>query len=305
MTHVDADHIGGALPLFKAVRRGLTFGDVWFNGWRHLSGALGPRQGEMFTTAIEDFRLAWNAWQDGGPIAATDGDVSEHELPGGLRLTLLSPTTTQLRRLAPVWARELRRAGLEPGGRVDYSRFLRGTPSQSSDVDALAESPFRPDAAPANGSSIAVLAEFGGAALLLGADAHSTVLEQSVRTLLASRGQERLRLDAFKLPHHGSQGNLSCGLLQLLDCRNYLVSTNGDHFGHPDREAIARVIRYGRVGDEKTALHFNYRTGFNQFWANEELQERYGYTARFPAEGEQGLTLSLLEPTPAPPSPSG
>jgi beta-lactamase superfamily II metal-dependent hydrolase len=295
MTHVDADHIGGALPLFKAVRRGLTFGDVWFNGWRHLSGTLGPRQGEMFTTAIEDFRLVWNAWQDGGPIAATESEVSEHELPGGLRLTLLSPTNTQLRRLAPVWARELRRSGLEPGGRVDYSRFLRGAPSVSSDVAELAESPFKPDAAPANGSSIALLAEFGGASLLLSGDAYAPVLEQSIRTLLRSRGEDRLRVDAFKLSHHGSQGNLSCSLLQLLDCPNYLISTNGDHFGHPDREAIARAVIYGRLGDRKSVLHFNYRTGFSEFWTSEELQEKHGYEARFPAEGEQGLKVSLLD----------
>ena len=31
-------HIGGALPFFKAVQQGLRFGDVWFNGWRHISG---------------------------------------------------------------------------------------------------------------------------------------------------------------------------------------------------------------------------------------------------------------------------
>jgi CHAT domain/Metallo-beta-lactamase superfamily len=292
MTHIDADHIGGALPFFKAVRAGLTFGDVWFNGWRQLSGTLGPRQGEMFTTAIEDFRLVWNGWQDGGPIAVRSGPLAEHELPGGLRLTLLSPTTVQLGKLAPVWAREMRRAGLEPGTRVDYSKFLKGTPSTSTDVDTLADSPFRPDAAPANGSSIALLAEFAGASVLLGGDAHAPVLAESIRRLLASRGVPRLALDAFKLPHHGSQNNLSRELVELVDCRRYLVSTNGDHFSHPDREAIARVVRYS---SEKPALCFNYRTRFNEVWDRPDLREKHGYTARYPAEGKTGLTTSLLD----------
>ena len=292
MTHIDADHIGGALPFFKAVQRGLTFGDVWFNGWRHLSATLGARQGEMFSTAIEDFRLPWNVWQNGGPIAAAGGNPLEHELPGGLRLTLLSPTTTQLRKLAPVWVRELKLAGLEPGQRVDYSKFLKGTPSTSTDVEKLAEAPFRPDAAPANGSSIALLAEFGGASVLLGADAHAPVLAESIRKLLGSRGGPRLRLDAFKLPHHASQNNLSRELLDLVDCGRYLVSTNGDHFFHPDREAIARVIRYG---GKKPALYFNYRTGFNDVWEREDLREKYDYTAHFPDEGKVGLKTSLLD----------
>ena len=291
MTHIDADHIGGALPLFRAVRAGLTFGDVWFNGWRQLSGTLGPLQGEMFTTAIEDFRLVWNGWQEGGPIAVRGGPLPERELPGGLRLTLLSPTTIQLGKLAPVWARELRRSGLEPGTRVDYSRFLRGTPSTSTDVDTLAESPFRPDAAPANGSSIALLAEFGGASVLLGGDAHAPVLADSLRKLLASRGVPRLALDAFKVPHHASQNNLSRELVELVDCRRWLVSTNGNHFCHPDREAIARVIKYSA---EKPALCFNYRTRFNEVWDRPDLREKHGYTAQYPAEGKVGLETSLL-----------
>jgi beta-lactamase superfamily II metal-dependent hydrolase len=292
MTHIDADHIGGALPFFKAVRAGLTFGDVWFNGWRQLSGTLGPRQGEMFTTAIEDFRLVWNGWRDGGPIAVGVGELPQHELPGGLRLTLLSPTSIQLRKLAPVWARELRRAGLEPGTRVDYRKFLKGSPSTSTDVDALADSPFRPDAAPANGSSIALLAEFGGASVLLAGDAHAPVLAESIRKLLASRGVPRLELDAFKLPHHASQNNVSRELLELVDCRRYLVSTNGEYFSHPDRPAIARVIKHSA---EKPALYFNYRTRYNEVWDRPDLREKHGYTAHYPAEGKAGLTISLFE----------
>jgi hypothetical protein len=292
MTHVDADHIGGALPFFRAVRAGLTFGDVWFNGWRQLSGTLGPLQGEMFTTAIEDFRLVWNGWQDGGPIALRGGGpLPEHELPGGLRLTLLSPTTIQLAKLAPVWARELRRSGLEPGTRVDYSKFLRGSPSTSTDVDALAGSPFRSDAAPANGSSIALLAEFGGASVVLGGDAHAPVLADSIRKLVASRGVPRLALDAFKVPHHASQNNLSRELVELVECRRWLVSTNGNIFCHPDREAIARVIKYSA---ERPTLLFNYRTRFNEVWDRPDLREKYRYAAQYPAEGKAGLATSLI-----------
>jgi hypothetical protein len=246
----------------------------------------------MFTTAIEDFRLVWNGWRDGGPIEVAPGELPHHELPGGLRLTLLSPTSTQLRKLAPVWARELRRAGLEPGTRVDYGRFLKGSPSRSTDVDALADAPFRSDAAPANGSSIALLAEFAGASVLLGGDAHAPVLVDSIRRLLASSGEQRLRLDAFKLPHHASQNNLSRELVELVDCRRYLVSSNGDHFCHPDREAIARVVKYSAA---KPALCFNYRTRFNEVWERPDLREKHGYTTRFPAEGKAGLTTSLLE----------
>jgi hypothetical protein len=290
MTHIDADHIGGALPFFKALKRGLGFGDVWFNGWRHLSGQLGARQGEMFSSAIEELELPWNAWRDGGTIVVV-GELPTTTLPGGMKLTLLSPTPAQLSKLAPVWTRELKRYGLEPGGHMDYSRFLRGTPSTSTDVETLADEPFSEDAGAPNGSSIALLAEYGGAAAILGADAYASVLAASIRRLLQQRGIDRLKLDAFKLPHHGSKNNLSGDLLQLLDCRRYLLSSNGEYFQHPDRQAVARVIKYGGARPE---LHFNYRSEFNRVWEAADLQQKYGYSARYPAPEAAGLRVALL-----------
>ena len=291
LSHIDSDHIGGALPLMKAVQNGLRFGDVWFNGWKHLSGQLGSKQGEMFSSAIEDLHLPWNAWRQGHAIVVGADDLPTATLPGGMKITLLSPTPAQLSKLAPAWQQELKKAGLVPGSHVDYSRFLKGSPSTSTDVDQLADTPFDGDSAPANGSSIALLAEFGGASVLFGADAHDPVLAQSVRRLLHQRGVARLKLDALKVSHHASQNNLSKEFLALLDCRRYCISTNGDYFCHPDREAIGRIIKYG---GERPELHFNYGTRYNEVWKRPDLQERYRFTARYPKVPEDGVAVSLL-----------
>lgn len=300
MTHIDADHIGGALPFFRAVKRGLRFGDVWFNGWRHVSGQLGARQGEMFSTALVDFDLPWNTWRDGGAVLLEDGEPLEHVLPGGMTLTLLSPTRVELDRLRPVWTRELRRHGLEQGARLDYSRFLRGTPTTRADVaalqdvDALADAPFTPDTAAPNGTSIALLAEYGGAAALFAADAHAPVLAAAIERLLQKRQAPRLRLDLFKVSHHGSRNNVSAELIRLLDCPRYLISTNGDHFFHPDRQAMARVLKYG--GPEKTIV-FNYLTELTEVWGDPALADvrwRYGCETRYPPPDRPGAVVDLL-----------
>ncbi|HLX07032.1 MAG TPA: hypothetical protein VKY89_04140, partial [Thermoanaerobaculia bacterium] len=294
LSHIDSDHIGGALPFFRAVQRGLRFGDVWFNGWRHLSGQLGARQGEMFSTALLELELPWNVWREGGAIVVEGDDLPVHVLPGGMTLTLLSPSPEKLAKLAPVWARELKRYGLEPGARVDYSRFLKGTPSTSTDVPELAAEKFGGDNGAPNGTSIALLAEFGGASALLAADAHAPLLVQSIQALLRQRRVERLKLDVFKVSHHASQNNVSSELVQLLDCPHYIVSTNGEHFCHPDRQAIARLIQYGRTGDRPPVLQFNYRSRYNEVWASQDLQQRYGYTASYPPEDRPGTIVSLL-----------
>jgi hypothetical protein len=197
-----------------------------------------------------------------------------------------------LKKLAPAWTRELKRYGLEPGARVDYGRFLKGTPSSSTDVDQLADTPFSPDAGLPNGTSIVLLAEFAGASALLAADAHAPVIVNSIRALLRTRGAQRLKLDAFKVSHHASQYNVSSELIQLLDCRRYLVSTNGEHFSHPDRQAIARIIKYGGPNPE---LYFNYRSRYNEVWGQPELQEKYGYRAFYPDAAKPGMRVSLVE----------
>jgi hypothetical protein len=300
LSHIDSDHIGGALPLFKAVKRGLRFGDVWFNGWRHVSGQLGARQGEMFSTAIQDFELPWNVWRNGGSIVADSDELPRHVLPGGMQLTLLSPTRAQLEKLRPVWTRELKRYGLEPGARVDYSRFLKGTPSTIddaavlSDIDGLADAPFNGDNGAPNGTSIALLAEFGGASVLLAADAHAPVLVASIQKLIRERGVPRLAVDLFKVSHHGSQNNVSAELIQLLDCSRYLISTNGDHFYHPDRQAIARIFKYG--GDRKQ-LFFNYQNRLNQVWGDAALdavRQQYNCSTFYPSPPQPGILVAVL-----------
>ena len=74
------------------------------------------------------------------------------------------------------------------------------------------------------------------------------------------------------------------------DCPRYLVSSSGNIFNHPDREAIARVILHG--GSQPT-LYFNYRSPMNELWDERILRERYGYNARYPNEDDVGFRVPL------------
>jgi hypothetical protein len=156
------------------------------------------------------------------------------DLPGDLRLTLLSPSPTQLAEHQPVWEREVREAGLVPGAAPP--------PPAPAAPDVLGEGPLDPetlaarrfsgDPSEANGSSIAFLAEHEGASVLFTGDAFAGVLAQGLRRLAAERGTRRLSVDAFKVSHHGSRNNLSPELLEVLDCPRFLFSTNGRRYRH-------------------------------------------------------------------------
>ncbi len=297
LTHIDNDHIGGTIPFFADAGLGVELGDVWFNGWRHLpQDKLNAKQAEIFSTLVRDRKLPWNAAADGGPLVVgprTGGadELPVFTLPGGLVLTLLSPTRDRLIKLRARWEKELREHGLTPGSKVEYRKFLGGTQTLSTDVEALAGSPFKSDVTPPNGSSIAFLAEFEGRAAVFAADAHVPVMVDSIRTLIARRGGDRLRADLFKVSHHASQGNTSSELIQLMDCPRWLISTSGARFHHPDRETIGRLIRHG---GKRPEICFNYSSRDNSVWGRDDLQERWGYRASFPEEEAGGFKVSLL-----------
>ncbi len=78
--------------------------------------------------------------------------------------------------------------------------------------------------------------------MLFGADAHAPVLTAGLKRYAAELGEPRVRFDLVKLSHHGSNANISTKLLELIDCKKWLVSTNGDNFAHPDDAALAKVI---------------------------------------------------------------
>jgi hypothetical protein len=301
LTHIDADHINGVVPLFDNPDLNARFEDIWFNGWHQVSQFLGVRQGEDFSKLLEDpvRSLPWNRAvtseheKHPAPIVLPlDEPPPTFKLPGGLRLTLLSPGADQLKRLGRKWRQVL--LELEPGkamlGRkrppppvTDFAKF---------DLEALARKPVTKDTSVANGSSIALLAEFDEHAILLTGDAHAEVLAKSITALQRARGRknEKLMLDALKLSHHGSANATTVELLALLDCPRYLVSSNGNIFYHPDREAMARVILHG---GKRPMLCFNYRSPLNELWDAPALKARYDYRTEYPPEGRAGLRMVL------------
>ncbi len=295
ITHVDADHIGGAVRYLEE-GTDATFGDVWFNGRQHLTEVetLGPVQGERLSKWLVDHQVPWNEHFAGrAAVLPPDGDPPVCELPGGLRLTVLGPGRAQLVALAPEWDATIAKEGLvptippEPRPETPEGVERLGPPTADEVRGWAAATPFDGDDTKPNGTSISLLAEFGGRTVLLTGDAHSDVLTAGIRRVLPD-GQARLVVDAVKLPHHGSRANVDTDLLDVLDCRRFLFSSNGSHYGHPDREAVARVA----VSEGEKELLFNYRTTFNDLWEEQTLREAFTYRTAY-GDAPDGFLLDL------------
>lgn len=292
VTHIDDDHIGGAIKfLDKAKKEKVSIDEVWFNGYYHLSNQrpadLGAKQGEKLTPLIQNGPWTWNKRFDELAVMVPDDESLPEFKVAGMKITLLSPTFEKLQKLKPVWEKEVKKAHLVPGYAYPAEPavpegFLGG------EVEDWADTPFEEDSSVSNGSGIAFLAEYEGKRVLFGADAHPSLLMESLQR--PPLNGDPLPLRAFKLPHHASKFNVSKELVAAFPADHYLVSTNGRQFYHPDKEAIARILTE-RKSAEKT-LHFNCPSDYNSEWKSNSHQLNWKYDAKYGSLAE-GLVVEL------------
>lgn len=303
ITHIDIDHIGGVVSLFKETKLPFTPKHIWFNAYDQLVAArnrlpprsvtLGTNQGEQVSQGIGN-----NNWPLNKQFASTVVSVDSPEgsqpipFPGGLTLRLLSPSDTKLAQLLPAWDNELQKARMRlgdadapPPARAGGHVAMGGI-----NVDSLVSQPFSKDTSAPNGSSIAFLAEFEGKRILLGADAHADVIEASLSALGASKDSP-YPIACLKVPHHGSKANTSPALLDLIDCSCFAFSTNGTQHDHPDPETIARILKKYQERDKR--LFFNFRQPHTAVWDAPALKHQWKYDCVFPTNNTQGVTIDI------------
>lgn len=304
MSHVDADHIGGAIPMVRQATPPFSPKRVWYNSKPQLMAAqtrspitepFSARQGEKLARGIVKFNWPWNA-EFASEIVSTDSPEAAQaiEIEDGLSIRLLSPGDAQLIDMIDQWDDELARAKIrtfdpdvDPDPLSPVFEPL-GIPNVSS---LAAENYTRDDTRP-NGTSIAFIAEFGGKRVLLAADAHSEVLEAALKPLAEADGG-KLRIDLMKLSHHGSKANTSKILPGLLDCTRFAISTNGSGHSHPDGESIARFLAADK--DRLKSLYFNYRQPSTDAWDSAPLKASWKYQTFYAAEAEDDPANGKLE----------
>ena len=333
ITHVDTDHIDGAVTLLLD-DLDVSFGDIWFNGGNHVrnplspvagGGYLGGVQGEVLSAILAIPRFPWNAAFSGRAIVV---DPRKRAFPdeeiGGLTFTILSPRVEQLEKLASTWdydvvkalrnmelipegeqvadvAARIQQGGVELARKLLASRYPKRINPPPEWEQVGEDAAYLGDSSNPNRSSIAFLVEDRSRdlAVLFTGDAHAPVLFKSVVELLMLRGQSRLRLDAIKMPHHGSRENISADLLSQLECKAFLFSSDGScNYNHPDDEAIQLIIDEAGKRRTRPALYFNYLSHRTRSWALKSRGNGERYEAHFPeqGEGEHGLIVTVGRP---------
>lgn len=297
LTHIDADHIEGALQFLRSRNRPLMPKRVWYNGFHQLrpGDRRSMRQGDDYSVELDKLRWPLNEDFERG-VVSIETAPAEIDVEG-LIIRILSPGTAHLEALGAAWEKwrideeEKRRRTEENEGRENTRGGKRDRPPVPDPlvVEALVEDGETDSELP-NGSSIAFVADWSGKRILLAGDAHPDLLAASLSGLVQDGA--RYHLDLLKASHHGSTKNTTRELVELIDCKRLAISTNGNIHGHPDPQAIARFIQFGTEG--RKHLHFNYRTSRTLPWDAENVKDRYNYETHYPTETEGELSIDLL-----------
>ncbi|HYM45636.1 MAG TPA: hypothetical protein VES65_05680 [Solirubrobacteraceae bacterium] len=268
VSHIDDDHVHGVLDLFGASVEALddeldppySIERLWHNAFHALtapalaaasvaagdpSGA--PRAapaGAVSPSAIaasvgQGRRLQDDAVRLSVPINDGRGGMIVaplvQELPAGLKLSVIAPSSQQLEALRKKWELEAARHGRAAALATAYE-----------------------DTSVYNRSSIVLYAQADGRRMLLTGDARGDEILTGLQSAGIVAGEETLELDLLKVPHHGSSRNVEPSFFRRIRARHYVISADGK-YDNPEDVTLQMILDSRR--DDDFTLHLTNHDG--------------------------------------------
>lgn len=248
ITHVDDDHIGGVLAWFKDQIPTAEFvKTIWMNDDVEINIGNGLENTSAQTASMKRLLEENNI-----PFVNQIVKGREFLFEWG-RMVALAPTTVYHNKITK-----------------DIGEELNNTVNDRYDenISTLLEEQYHcGSCTPENDASMAFLLQTNeGENILLLGDAN---IDTVMSTLKHFDGiTTPLKCSWVKLSHHGSRNNFKPELLELIVAENYIISTNGMKFGHPDKEVISYL-----VVKTMAKLWFNYPERAGRIFTEQDKQD--------------------------------
>lgn len=237
ITHYDSDHIKTIVSILRKLSpndRKELVKEVWFNATK--VGFKGNEKGLSANDAVElghlllEADIPWVSELKRGTVKTISDECSLEVIDGG---SIFEIDT---------------RGGLLSNVKSDWNSTFKEL-EQYVDDDAL-------DSSKTNAQSAVLVAHLNGKDVLLPGDAVPCKLSEALNFY---RKGGIVHFDLVKLPHHGSYKNITQDILCKIECSDYVVSTDGTKFRHPNKKMMMKVIKWGKkTGDSMLTFHLNY-----------------------------------------------
>jgi hypothetical protein len=271
------DVVGNAAPLSAAleaaVRPVATGGATPPQLPLHRDSALVVASVQQGRTLRDDARaLGLNVNSPWGTLVCVSADrTGPVDLGGGLTFTVLGPSRAQIDELHKGWDQTLEK--------------MKGKPR--AEAQALAAAFV--DESVYNLSSIVVMATAGTRRMLLTGDARGDFILNGLEAAgLLENGTVHVEL--LKVPHHGSDRNVTTDFFRRVTADHYVISGDGRH-GNPE-VGMLRMLAEARGQDEYHVYLTNREDRLERFFeADRPRGRRYEVTYR--ADTARSVSVAL------------
>ncbi|GAA4878707.1 ComEC/Rec2 family competence protein [Actinomycetospora straminea] len=300
VTHVDDDHIAGIERLLTELSRkqrdgeALPFqvGQTWFNAADQIVNsqapasaaavrrllATTPRGAASIASIAQGQRVRTQAKQLGIDLNVGFPDrtllscnrIEVH----GLDVKVVAPDTVALDALLARWraAESARDAGIVTAGYTDYS-----IPNLSSTV---------------------LLIEHLERRALLTGDARGDRILSGLEECKLLKSGARMHVDLLKLPHHGSNNNVTSDFFERIHADHYVISADGVAHHHPNEQTLTWLVQ-SRSPEDIFTIHLTNSIEFAEMALQElAVGRRFRTAVRHAAEPAAIVSLGAKAPAP-------
>ena len=237
ITHYDTDHIKAINTILENLNvedRKKLVKKVWFNatkvGFHGNEKLLSEQDATKLAYLLLEADINWISELRTGEIEKIDDNLTLEVIEGG-----------------EIY-QQIREGKLLGNEKLDWDTSFKEL-EQYMDDEVLDESKT-------NAQSTIIIVHTQGKKILLPGDATP---EKLAKALDEYRKDSIIKFDLVKLPHHGSYKNITKEILNKIESSNYMISTNGMKYFHPNKKMMLKILRWGkRCDDEKMQFHLNY-----------------------------------------------
>lgn len=269
--------VEGAMALADLADADADFGEAVQESTRLVLASV--RQGRSLRRNANLLRVRANKGFTGG-VVLRQGNALETKRIGKFSLGILGPAKSELDDLRKRWKRDLK-------------KILKADRTRVASLELAANL----DKSVANLASLVVQVSANGKTVLLTGDARSDHIMDAMAEI-GWPDNGTWPVDLLKVPHHGSDRNVTREFFAKVPAHHYVISGNGKH-GNPDPGMFEMIFAARR--DDTFNLHLTYgpealrnNTEFDWRGFKQVMHRHDGWSRlRYPRPGQPSIKVKL------------
>jgi beta-lactamase superfamily II metal-dependent hydrolase len=206
-----------------------------------------------------------------GLISASANGARQCVLEEGLTLTVIGPLEAQVEALQQEWDKKL-----------EIMKKKSAAEAQAIAAEFVDRSVY-------NLSSIVVLASLGGRRILLTGDARGDFIVNGLNAMGLLQN-DTIHVDLLKVPHHGSDRNVTCDFFRQVTADHYVISADG-RYGNPDPKML-RMLAEAR-GLAEYVVHFTNRVPAAEAFYEADRPKNRNYEVVYRDDSAASVVVAL------------